>query len=308
MKPHNNKIILLTDSDCAGQRLDAFVSRQTSLSRSSVQRLIDGGDVTIDGAPVPKNYRLRPNMTVGVTVPNQPQIYPEEIDLDIIYEDSDLLVVNKPKGMVVHPAAGNNSGTLVNALIYHYGDGLSKIGGDDRPGIVHRIDKDTSGLLLAAKNDSTHIGLAEQLAAHTIDRQYQAIVHGGFKETQGSVNAAIGRSRSDRKRMSVDGINAKQAQTLYTVLADYGDFTHLALQLTTGRTHQIRVHMAHVGRPVAGDAVYGPKRCITGLGGQCLHAKSIGFTHPGSGERMNFDCCLPEYFTGFLEKIKNKNR
>ena len=231
---------------------------------------------------------------------------PEEIPLDIVYEDNDLLVVNKPKGMVVHPAAGNRTGTLVNALLAHCGDSLSGINGVIRPGIVHRIDKDTSGLLIVAKNDAAHRSLATQIKAHSFTREYQAVVYGKLRQDDGTIDAPIGRSTADRKKMAVTEKNSRSAVTHYHVLARYDGFTHVALRLETGRTHQIRVHMAWLGHPVAGDPVYGPKKVIASLGGQCLHAGKIGFEHPRTGEWMEFESPLPPYFTKFLTEPGEK--
>ena len=228
---------------------------------------------------------------------------PEDIPLEIVYEDDDLLVVNKPKGMVVHPAPGHSSGTLVNALLYHCGDSLSGINGVIRPGIVHRIDKDTSGLLIVAKNDTAHAHLAQQIKEHSFTRIYEAVVYGNVKEDSGTVDAPIGRHPTDRKRMCVTEKNSRNAVTHYEVLARYPGFTHLRLKLETGRTHQIRVHMAYLGHPVAGDPVYGVKKVITSLGGQCLHARVIGFVHPTTGEYLEFTSELPAYFTTFLKKL-----
>lgn len=227
----------------------------------------------------------------------------EEIPLDIVYEDDDLLVVNKPKGMVVHPAPGNRDGTLVNALLAHCGDSLSGINGVLRPGIVHRIDKDTSGLLIVAKSDRAHTGLAKQIKEHTFDRCYEAVVYGNIKE-DGSVCAPVGRHPVKRRQMAVTDRNSKPAVTHFTVLQRYEGFCHLRLRLETGRTHQIRVHMAYIGHPVAGDPLYGPKKVITSLNGQCLHAKRIGFDHPVTGERLTFESALPDYFTAFLKRLK----
>ncbi len=293
-----------------GQRLDLFLTQalsgeDTRFSRAFLQKLIDGGAVTVNGARCRKNDKLRAGQIVSVIVPPAKPIEakPENIPLAIVYEDQDLLVVNKPKGMVVHPAAGNYEHTLVNALLYHCGDSLSGIGGAIRPGIIHRIDKNTSGLLIVAKNDAAHAGLAEQIKAHSFLREYEAVVYGGFQEDCGVVNEPIGRSRLDRKRMCVCG-DGREAITHYRVIKRYQGFTHLRLRLETGRTHQIRVHMAYLGHPVAGDEVYGPKKCIASLGGQCLHAKTIGFLHPITGERLYFDSALPEYFTAFLRTLR----
>ena len=235
---------------------------------------------------------------------------PQEIPLDIVYEDAHLLVVNKPKGMVVHPAPGNPDGTLVNALLWHCKGSLSGIGGEIRPGIVHRIDKDTSGLLVVAKDDATHIGLSQQMAVHSVERAYNTIVYGGFAQDEGFVESNLGRSKTDRKKMAVYPAgepNTKYAYTGYKVLERLGEFTMLECRLKTGRTHQIRVHMASIHHPVAGDPVYGPHNCITSLHGQCLHAKTLGFVHPITGEHLRFDSDLPDYFTHFLATLRRKN-
>lgn len=287
-----------------GVRLDKLISEQTELSRSAAAKLIEEGAVLVDGKPASKKDTPKSGALIEMTLP-EPQsvdILPENIPIEIVYEDDDLLVVNKPKGMVVHPAAGHYSGTLVNALMYHCGDSLSGINGEIRPGIVHRIDKDTSGLLMVAKNDLAHIGLSEQIKEHSFTREYEAVVCGAVKE-DGTVNAPIGRSKNDRKKMCVTLENSREAVTHYSVIRRYSSYTHLRVRLETGRTHQIRVHMAYKGNPVAGDEVYGngkPKW----LGGQCLHAKKLGFIHPRTGEYMEFESELPEYFTKFLKTIE----
>ncbi len=291
----------------AGERVDkALAAKLPGLTRSVVQRLLAEGRVTLSGHPVPKNYKLRAGDTLEVAIPApvEDEALPEDIALDIRYEDDDLLVVNKPKGMVVHPAAGNRTGTLVNALLAYCGDSLSGIGGVIRPGIVHRIDKDTSGLLIVAKNDFSHRILAEQIKEHSFTRMYEAVVHGHLRENSGTVNAPIGRHPTDRKKMAVTDKNARPAVTHYEVLARYPGFTHVRLKLETGRTHQIRVHMAYLGHPVAGDPVYGPKRSgLSFLHGQCLHACFIGFRHPRDGRWIEVDSPLPTYFTDFLARI-----
>ncbi len=287
-----------------GVRLDKLISEQTELSRSAAAKLIEEGAVLVDGKPANKKDTPKSGALVEITLP-EPQsvdILPEDIPIEIVYEDDDLLVVNKPKGMVVHPAAGHYSGTLVNALMFHCGDSLSGINGEIRPGIVHRIDKDTSGLLMVAKNDLAHIGLSEQIKDHSFTREYEAVVCGAVKE-DGTVNAPIGRSKNDRKKMCVTLENSREAVTHYSVIRRYSGYTHLRVRLETGRTHQIRVHMAYKGNPVAGDEVYGngkPKW----LNGQCLHAKKLGFVHPRTGEYMEFESELPEYFTKFLRTIE----
>lgn len=288
------------------ERLDKFLCEQdkVELTRTAAAKLIENGNCAVNGKIVQKNYKLRVGDKISLTIPppEAVNILPENISLEIVYEDNDLLVVNKPKGMVVHPAAGHSSGTLVNALMFHCGDSLSGINGELRPGIVHRIDKDTSGLLIVAKNDLAHNGLAEQIRVHSFTREYEAVVMGAVKE-DGTVNAPIGRHKIDRKKMCVTNENSKQAVTHYHVIENMAGYTHLRLRLESGRTHQIRVHMAYIGHPVAGDEVYGNGKPKS-LGGQCLHARKIGFVHPLSGEYLEFESELPEYFTKFLKSIK----
>ena len=285
-------------------RLDKLISDNSELSRSAAAKLIERGLVTVNGKNADKKTVLKIGEIAVVEIP-EPEardILPENIPLDIVYEDDDLLVVNKPKGMVVHPAAGHFSGTLVNALMFHCKDSLSGINGEIRPGIVHRIDKDTSGLLIVAKNDFAHIGLSEQIKAHSFTREYQTVVCGNIKQ-DGTVNAPIGRHKLDRKKMCVTAENSREAITHYFVLENFAGYTHLRVQLETGRTQQIRVHLSYIGHPVAGDEVYGngkPKW----LGGQCLHAKKIGFVHPRTGEYLEFDSELPDYFKKFLKEIE----
>ena len=292
-----------------GMRLDKFLSvRVEELTRSAAERLAEQGQVSSGGKTLDKKYRLRAGDAIEVILPEPVglDILPEAIPLDIRYEDADLLVVNKPKGMVVHPAAGHAGGTLVNALLAHCGDSLSGINGVIRPGIVHRIDKDTSGLLIVAKNDFAHQRLAEQIKEHCFTRMYEAVVHGNLKEDTGTVDAPIGRHPTDRKRMAVTEKNSRHAVTHFEVLARYKGFTHVRLKLETGRTHQIRVHMAYIGHPVAGDPVYGPKKPVPNLDGQCLHARVIGVVHPRTGEYLEITSELPSYFTAFLEKLKKQ--
>lgn len=285
-------------------RLDKLISDNSELSRSAAAKLIERGFVTVGEKAADKKTVLKSGEIAAVTLP-EPEardILPENIPLDIVYEDEDLLVVNKPKGMVVHPAAGHYSDTLVNALMFHCKDSLSGINGEIRPGIVHRIDKDTSGLLIVAKNDFAHIALSEQIKAHSFTREYQTVVCGCIKQ-DGTVNAPIGRAKQDRKKMCVTAENSRDAVSHYFVIRNYAGYTHLAVRLETGRTHQIRVHLSYIGHPVAGDEVYGngkPKW----LAGQCLHAKKIGFVHPRSGEYLEFDSDLPEYFKKFLREIE----
>ncbi len=290
------------------KRIDAYLASELDISRSLAQEWLTDGRVLMNDKPVNKSYKLRGGDVACVDIP-EPTVYDvtaENISLDVVYEDADLLVVNKPKGMVVHPAAGHYTGTLVNALLYHCGDSLSGINGVMRPGIVHRIDMNTSGLLIVAKNDKAHQGLAEQIKVHSFTRIYEAVVVGHLKTACGTVEAPIGRHPTQRKKMAVTPTNAKPATTHYEVLAEYPGYSHVRLRLETGRTHQIRVHMAYLGHPVAGDTVYGaanpPKECRD-LAGQCLHAKEIGFIHPISGENLYFSSELPRYFTEFLQKM-----
>lgn len=295
------------DTVCRGEtlRIDVFTAKTAEITRSRAAGLITDGNVLINGKAAAKNAKVKDGDSVTITLPD-PETYditPENIPLDIVYEDGDLLVVNKPKGMVVHPAAGNYSGTLVNALMYHCGDSLSGINGVMRPGIVHRIDKNTSGLLMVAKNDFAHNKLAEQIKEHSFTREYEAVVYGGLKADSGVIDAPIGRHPIKRKQMAVISENSKNAVTYYEVIKRFEGFTHVKLRLETGRTHQIRVHMAYIGHPVAGDEVYGPKKVIKELGGQCLHAKKIGFIHPRTGEYMEFSSRLPDYFLNFLQRL-----
>lgn len=291
----------------AGARIDKFLADSgLGLSRSAAALLIEKESVLVNGKPVGKNYKLRCGDEIKVTVPNpvEYEAKAENIPLDIVYEDTDLLVVNKPKGMVVHPAAGNYEGTLVNALLYHCGDSLSGINGVLRPGIVHRIDKDTSGLLIVAKNDFSHTRLAEQIKEHSFTREYETVAFGNIKDDEFTVDAPIGRNPNDRKKMCVTEKNSKRAVTHFFVLNRFKGYTHLKCRLETGRTHQIRVHLAHAGHPVAGDPVYGVKSERVGFEGQCLHARKIGFVHPHSGEYLEFESELPRYFEDFLNKLR----
>ncbi len=289
-------------------RLDKFLTEaMDGFTRSVIQKLIDDGNVQVNDIAVSKNYKCNLNDKISVFVPDAKPLeaVPQNIPVDIVYEDSDLLVVNKPKGMVVHPANGNPDGTLVNALLYHCKGSLSGINGVIRPGIVHRIDKDTSGLLIVAKNDAAHIGLAAQIKDHSFSRAYEAVVYGNIKEDKGTICQPIGRDSRDRKKMAVTMKNSKPATTHYSVIKRYGRFTHIRCVLETGRTHQIRVHMSYIGHPVAGDSVYGPKKVITRLNGQCLHARHIGFIHPATKEYMEFETELPDYFKSFLKDLDN---
>lgn len=293
----------------SGQRLDKWLAdRIDGMTRSAVQNLIQNGAVSSKGKPLTKRAKLSVGDEVTVEIPDvRPlDVKPENIPLDIVYEDNDLLVVNKPKDMVVHPAPGNPDGTLVNALLYHCGDSLSGINGVARPGIVHRIDKDTSGLLIVAKNDFSHVHLAEQIKVHSFTREYSAVVYGNVKQGSGTVDKPIGRHPIDRKKMAVllNSPSARNAVTHFQVVRRFRGFTQLKLRLETGRTHQIRVHMASLGHPVAGDPVYGPKKVITSLDGQCLHAGLIGFVHPRTEQYLEFTAPLPKYFTDFLNTLQ----
>ena len=292
----------------AGVRLDRLLSEEIEeLSRSAAQRLLSDGLVLVNSKAAEKSFKLKAGDTVFVRFPESEQLAAtaQNIPVDIVYEDSDLLVVNKPKGMVVHPAAGNPDGTLVNALLYHCKGRLSGINGVIRPGIVHRIDKDTSGLLIVAKNDFAHTELARQIKEHSFKREYRAVVVGAMPDECGTVNLPIGRSRNDRKKQAPNGINPRSAVTHYEVIEHFHGFDYCKFTLETGRTHQIRVHCAAIGHPVAGDTVYGPASNARGLSGQCLHAAVIGFVHPRTNEYLEFSSELPAYFTQFLEKIKN---
>lgn len=296
------------NSENQGERIDKFLSSKLSdISRSYIHKLIEDGNITINQSSVNKKYKLSENDTINVKIPKpqELEVVAENIPLDIVYEDNDLLIVNKPKDMVVHPAPGNYSGTLVNALLYHCKNSLSGINGVIRPGIVHRIDKDTSGLLIVAKNDTSHKELAEQIKNHSFTREYEAVVYGNLKEDTGMINANIARHKTDRKKMAVVPFLGRNAVTHYTVLKRYGNFTHIKLKLETGRTHQIRVHMSYIGHPVVGDEVYAnPKNNpFKFLKGQCLHAKTIGFIHPTTKEYMEFTSPLPEYFQKILNKL-----
>lgn len=294
-------------ADRSGERIDRFLSNDLeNLSRSYIQKLLKDGGVLVNRKVVKPNYKLNTGDEILVQIPD-PQtldILPEDIPLDILYEDDDILVVNKPKGMVVHPSPGHYSHTLVNAILYHCKNRLSGINGVLRPGIVHRIDMDTTGSLLICKNDSAHQILAGQLKEHSITRRYHAVVHGNFKEDTGTVNAPIGRHPVDRKKMSTKAPNGRVAVTHYRVLERLGNYTYIECELETGRTHQIRVHMASIGHPIVGDAVYGPAKCPFKLQGQTLHAKTLGIIHPGTGKYMEFDAPLPEYFTSLLECLR----
>ena len=294
-------------ADIPGERLDAFLARcAENLSRSAAQKLIEEGQVTRNGRPGKKNDKLSPGDGVEYTIPEAKpvDITPTQMPLDIVYEDEDLLVINKPKGLVVHPAAGHSDDTLVNGLLYALGDDLSGINGELRPGIVHRIDKDTSGLLAVAKNDYAHAILASQLKDHTMARTYEAIVCGNLKEDSGTVDAPIGRHPTDRKKMCVTSRNSKNAVTHWEVVKRYRGYTHIRCKLETGRTHQIRVHMAYIGHPILGDMVYGHKKPELGQSSQCLHAGALCFRHPRDGRPVVVVAELPQYFRDVLEKLE----
>ena len=294
--------------DTEGVRLDAFLaSRDLGLTRSALQKLLEDGMVRVDGKAVKKNTLSAAGDTFFVTLPELADIplVPQDIPLDVVYEDGDVIVVNKPRGLVVHPAPGHPDGTLVNALLYHCGDTLSGIGGEKRPGIVHRIDKDTSGLIIAAKNDAAHLALSAQLSDHSLCREYEAVVRGRLREDSGTVDAPIGRHPTDRKRMAVTQKASRSAVTHWEVIARYGGYTHVRCRLETGRTHQIRVHMAYIGHPLLGDFTYGAPSPDKGLEGQCLHARRLRFVHPTSGELVELETPLPDYFLEVLKRLGN---
>ncbi len=298
---------LTVTTEEAGQRADSLLARRLEgLTRSAAARLLEEGRVTDRGRPVAKNLRVQLGQVLEVTLPEpeEPEARPQDIPLDVVYEDEDVIVVNKPTGMVVHPAPGHPDGTLVNALLYHCGESLSGVGGQKRPGIVHRIDRDTSGLIIAAKNDAAHLALAAQLADHTLARTYECLAVGNFREDSGTVNAPIGRHPVDRKRMAVVRQGGREAVTHWEVIARYPGVTHLRCRLETGRTHQIRVHLAHIGHPILGDTVYGAKKPVPGLTGQCLHAVGLRFLHPRTGEPVELTCPLPEEFVRMLDKLR----
>lgn len=293
-------------ADVPGIRIDRFLSDEMpDVSRSHIQKLIKEHLVSVNENQIKSNYKVNTGDSIRVSLPDPeiPDITPEDIPLDILYEDEDILIVNKPKGMVVHPAPGHYSGTLVNAVMYHCKDNLSGINGVSRPGIVHRIDMDTTGSLIICKNDLAHQSLADQLKDHSITRKYHAIVHGRLKEDTGTINAPIGRHPVNRKKMSTHAPNGRPAVTHYKVLKRFGGYTYIECRLETGRTHQIRVHMASIGHPILGDAVYGPAKCPFKLEGQTLHAKILGITHPRTGAYMEFDAPLPSYFEDLLNKL-----
>lgn len=301
---------LIVEND-DGERIDRYLADNfEDKSRSYLQKLIKDGQVKVNGKAVKANYRLVFDDRVEIYMPKikEPDIEPENIPLEILYEDKDVLLINKPKQMVVHPAAGHYSGTLVNAIMYHCGSELSGINGVMRPGIVHRIDMDTTGSLVICKNDMSHQKLSEQLKKHSINRIYEAIVHGNIKEDEGTVNAPIGRHPTDRKKMSIHAKNGREAITHYKVLERFGNYTYIQCKLETGRTHQIRVHMSSIGHPLVGDIVYGPAKCpFSNLQGQTLHAKTLGFIHPSTNEYLEVNAPLPDYFVTLLNKLKCNN-
>ena len=299
-------ILLRASEESKNQRLDAFLaSSLDGLTRSQATRLIESGEVAVNGRAVGKSYKLAGGEDIAVTLPEPEPVeaVPQDIPLDVVYEDADVIVVNKPSGMVVHPAPGHPDGTLVNALLYHCAGTLSGVGGALRPGIVHRIDRDTSGLIIAAKNDAAHQYLSAQLADHTLARTYECIVVGKLREDRGTVNAPIARHPTDRKRMAVVA-GGREAVTHWEVIARYPGYTHVRCRLETGRTHQIRVHMAYIGHPILGDTVYGAKKEVPGLTGQCLHAVGLRFLHPRTHEVVELSCPLPDEFTRMLQKIR----
>jgi 23S rRNA pseudouridine1911/1915/1917 synthase len=300
-------IRLTAGSDCAGVRLDSFLAGALpEVTRSAAARLIAAGHVAVDGRAVSKSCKLSGGEAISVDLPDPEPIEaaPQDIPLDVVYEDEDVIVVNKPVGLVVHPAPGHPDGTLVNALLHHCGDSLSGVGGALRPGVVHRIDRDTSGLIIAAKNDAAHLSLSAQLQDHTLARTYEAVVVGNLREDSGTVDAPIGRHHADRKKMAVTDRGGKSAVTHWEVLERFPGYTHVRCRLETGRTHQIRVHMAYIGHPIYGDTVYGAKKPVAGLTGQCLHAVGLRFLHPRTGEAVELKCPLEPEFTALLEKLR----
>ena len=309
-------MIYTVKAEDAGKRLDAYLAEYASLSRSAAAKLIEAASVTVGGKKTEKKYQVKVGDEIELVIPEAEdyEAIPENIPLDVVYEDNDIIVINKPSGMVVHPAPGNYTGTLVNALLYHCKDTLSGIGGVMRPGIVHRIDKDTSGLLVVAKNDEAHRTLSEELGYHGIEREYHALVRGGFKEESGTVNLPIGRHPVDRKKMAVikNGEGAREAITHYEVIRSYGQVSYLKLKLETGRTHQIRVHMSHLGHALLGDEVYASTKTVFEkqhapfFDGQILHARRLSLTHPRTGERMTFECDLPENFKKLIEILEKQ--
>lgn len=300
---------LILIPEAGGERLDAFLARSIEgLTRSAAQRLLEEGAATSKGHPLKKSDKTVPGQAIEVVLPEPVpvDILPQDIPLDVVYEDRDVIVVNKPVGMVVHPAPGHPDGTLVNALLYHCGSSLSGINGALRPGIVHRIDRDTSGLIIAAKNDTAHLALAAQLQDHSLARVYEAVAVGGFWEDSGTVDAPIGRHPVDRKKMAIEPIHGRPAVTHWRVLTRYSGYTHVECRLETGRTHQIRVHLSSIGHPLLGDTVYGSKKPYPGLAGQCLHARRLTFRHPRSGALIQLECPLPDWFQGVLDRLSRR--
>lgn len=300
-----DNIIVITAKE-SGERIDALLAQNVpELTRSAAQRLLEDGAVSVGGRGVRKNYKCSAGDEIRLVLPETQEIglEPQDIPIDVVYEDEDVIVVNKPRGMVVHPAPGHPDGTLVNALMHHCGASLSGIGGEKRPGIVHRIDKDTSGLLIAAKNDFSHLSLSAQLADRSLSRIYEAVVRGGFRADSGTVNAPIGRHPADRKKMAVTDKNSRSAVTHWEIIERYSGYTHIRCRLETGRTHQIRVHMAYIGHPLLGDGVYGAPSPDKGLEGQCLHARELKFLHPRTGEPVQLQTELPPYFLAVLKKL-----
>ena len=300
---------LILIPEAGGERLDAFLARSIEgLTRSAAQRLLEEGAATRKGHPLKKSDKTVPGQAIEVVLPEPVpvDILPQDIPLDVVYEDVDVIVVNKPVGMVVHPAPGHPDGTLVNALLYHCGSSLSGINGALRPGIVHRIDRDTSGLIIAAKNDTAHLALAAQLQDHSLARVYEAVAVGGFREDSGTVDAPIGRHPVDRKKMAIEPIHGRPAVTHWRVLTRYSGYTHVECRLETGRTHQIRVHLSSIGHPLLGDTVYGSKKPYPGLAGQCLHARRLTFRHPRSGALIQLECPLPDWFQSVLDRLSRR--
>ncbi len=303
----NEPFCITVNKEDTGVRVDKLLSlRLVGLTRSHIQKLIEDGCVTVCGSAIKANYKIKVGDEIRVEIPElkEPEILPEDIPIKVVYEDEDMLVVDKPQGMVVHPAAGNYTGTLVNALLYYCGDTLSGINGERRPGILHRIDKDTSGLLMVAKSDRAHLGLSEQIKEHSLTRAYKALVHGGFSSDSGTIDAPIGRHPTDRKRMTITEHNSREAVTHYRVLERFGAYTFIECVLETGRTHQIRVHMSKNGHPIVGDKTYGVRKEEFKLDGQLLHAYKIGFIHPVSGQYMEFESELPDYYEKILYNLR----
>ena len=304
----NRQIVLTVSREQTNCRLDKFISESfEEFTRSYISKLMEDGMILVNGVKVKNSYKVKENDEISLDIPElkEPDILPEDIPLNVVYEDDDMLVIDKVQGMVVHPAPGNYSGTLVNALLSYCGESLSGINGEKRPGILHRIDKDTSGLLLVAKNDMAHQGLAEQIKEHSLTRAYKALVHGGFSVDSGKINLPIGRHKTDRKKMAVTYHNSREAVTHYKVLERFGAYTLVECVLETGRTHQIRVHMSKQGHPVVGDPLYGVKKENFSLNGQLLHAYKVGFIHPRTGEYMEFTSPLPDYYEKILKKLRN---